>query len=133
MQKKVSLLMSLAFTFTSIGAAASVISYFQFGLQTGGPVVLIWGWIFASVFLLISGNTSKLIAFCFAEIVSAFPFAGSVYFWTGKICMPKYAPFASYICGNFILLGAITNVSSYIISSSQILHYIIKVTSIYKT
>jgi len=57
-------------------------------------------------------------AYCFAEIVSAFPFAGSVYVWTGKLSNKDYAPIASYFCGNFILIGALANVAAYIISNA---------------
>ena len=52
-------MMSIAFCFSSIGAAASIISYFEFSLTTGGPFVLIWGWLFSSFFLLITGKKIK--------------------------------------------------------------------------
>lgn len=58
------------------------------------------------------------LGFCFAEIVSAFPYAGSVYIWTGKLCVKEYAPVVSYFCGNFIFIGALANVAVYIISSA---------------
>jgi len=56
MAKKISPFMSLAFTFSSIGATASIIAYFDFGIKTGGPIVLIWGWIAVSFILMITGN-----------------------------------------------------------------------------
>ena len=40
-----------------------------------------------------------------AEICSAYPSAGSVYHWAGMLATPKWAPFASYICGWFNFLG----------------------------
>ena len=56
MAKKISPFMSLAFTFSSIGATASIIAYFDFGINTCGPIVLIWGWIAVSFILMITGN-----------------------------------------------------------------------------
>lgn len=118
MAKKVSPFMSLAFVFSSIGATGSLIAYFDFAMKTGGPMVILWGWLAVSAILMLT-------AFCFAEIVSAYPFAGSVYIWTGKLCIKEYAPITSYYCGNLILLGALANVTAYIISNAQILNYII--------
>ena len=56
MAKEISPFMSLAFCFASIGATASVIAYFDFAMKTGGPAVIIWGWIAVSAILLITGN-----------------------------------------------------------------------------
>jgi len=56
MAKEISPFMSLAFCFASIGATASVIAYFNFAMKTGGPAVILWGWIGVSLILLITGK-----------------------------------------------------------------------------
>ena len=63
-------------SFTNYGVALSVIcvssgltSLFQFGMITGGPVVMVWGWLVVSLFTL-------LVGLAMAEICSAFPTSG---------------------------------------------------------
>lgn len=74
-------------------------SYFcRTGLVTGGPVVMVWGWVIGSVFTILVGLSM-------AEICSTYPSAGSVYHWSGQLATKEHAPFASYICGWFNFLG----------------------------
>ena len=47
-----------------------------------------------------------------AEACSKYPFAGGIYVWSGKIGLPKYSPIMAYFSGNFICLGALTNIST---------------------
>lgn len=86
----------------------------NFGLETGGPVVIMWGWLLSSVFTL-------LIVASLAEICSAYPQAGSVYYWTGALASEEWAPVLSYICAWFNLLGNIANDSSFGFGLSQLL------------
>ena len=66
--------MSFAIGFTEVNTIVSVTSVLTYGLVTGGPVTMVWGWIIT--FAMTMG-----IAYNFAEICSVFPCAGSVYHW----------------------------------------------------
>ena len=66
--------MSFAIGFTEVNAIVSVTSILSYGLVTGGPVMIIWGWMITFVMTL-------TIAYNFAEICSVYPCAGSVYHW----------------------------------------------------
>lgn len=66
--------MSFTIGFTEVSAIISVTSILSYGLTTGGPVTIIWGWI-------ITFTMTMTIAANFAEICSVFPCAGSVYHW----------------------------------------------------
>jgi hypothetical protein len=66
--------MSFTIGFTEVSAIISVTSILSYGLTTGGPVTMIWGWI-------VTFFMTKSIAANFAEICSVFPCAGSVYHW----------------------------------------------------
>ena len=90
--------MSFTFCFTSVGVICSNALVFDYGLNTGGPVMLTWGWIVGSFFTI-------LIALSLAEITSTYPVSGSVYHWAGIMSSKKYAPISSYICGWFSFLG----------------------------
>ena len=47
--------MSLSFCFASIGSTGSLIAYFSYAMKTGGPLVIIWGWLLVSIVYLITG------------------------------------------------------------------------------
>ncbi|KAI8615213.1 APC amino acid permease [Chytriomyces sp. MP71] len=94
-------------SFTNYGVALSTIcicsgltSLFGFGLITGGPVVMTWGWLVVAFFTMIVG-------LAMAEICSAFPTSGGLYFWAAKLSRPQHQAFASWMTGWFNLLGQI--------------------------
>ena len=90
--------MSFTMVFTSVGVICSNALIFEYGLNTGGPVTLTWGWIVGSIFTI-------LIAMSLAEITSTYPVSGSVYHWAGLLASKKYAGLSSFICGWFSFLG----------------------------
>ena len=90
--------MNFSFCFTAVAVVSGCSLLFSFGLQTGGPVVMVWGWIVGSIF-------STIVGMSMAEICSSYPSAGSVYHWAGMLASPKWAPFSSYICGWFNFIG----------------------------
>ncbi|CAF0862368.1 unnamed protein product, partial [Didymodactylos carnosus] len=92
-------------TVTNYGVSLSIISIssgitslFGYGMITGGPVVMVWGWLIVSIFTLIVGAAM-------AEICSANPTSGGLYFWTAILVPESYKPFASWITGWFNLIG----------------------------
>lgn len=64
--------MNFSFTFTAVAVVSSVTVMFPYGLLTGGPVVMIWGWVVGSLF-------TNIVGLSMAEICSSYPSAGSVY------------------------------------------------------
>jgi amino acid transporter len=76
--------MNFTFCFTSVGVICSNALIFDYGINTGGPVMLTIGWIVGSFF-------TFLIALCLAEITSTYPVSGSVYAWAGILSNKKYA------------------------------------------
>lgn len=99
-------------TFTNFGLASSMISVllgiiplYSYSLQTGGPVVMFWGWIGVGVVCLVLVSS-------LAEINSAFPTMGALYYWAYRLGGPKWGPFASWMAGWTNLLGQIAGVAS---------------------
>ena len=70
--------MAFSFCFTAVAVISSITVTFGTGLATGGPAVLIWGWIIGSFFTLLVGLSME-------EICSTYPTAGSVYHWAGML------------------------------------------------
>ena len=107
--------MSFSFCFSSIAVITSLCLVINFGLETGGPVVMVWGWIAASVFTLFTVATM-------GEICSVYPSAGSVYYWSGVLApKPEWSPVLSYTCAWFNLLGNIASDSSFAFGLCQVL------------
>jgi amino acid transporter len=106
---------NFAFGFTEVAVLASFTSYYGYGLQTGGPATIIWG--FITVFAM---NTVS--AYSMAEICAAYPSAGSVYHWSAQLVPAQYAPLASYVCGWFNFLGNAAGDASFAVFFAQFLN-----------
>lgn len=92
-------------SFGNYGLALSVVcissgltSLFAYGLNTGGPVVMVWGWIVVAVF-------TMFVALAMAEISSAYPTSGGLYWWAARLSSKRYAPATSWMTGWFNLIG----------------------------
>ncbi|CAF1035908.1 unnamed protein product [Adineta steineri] len=81
-----------------ISITSGISSLFSFGMITGGPVVMIWGWLIVSFFTL-------CVALGMAEICSAYPTSGGLYYWTGILVPQRHKALASWFTGWFNLLG----------------------------
>ncbi|CDW80760.1 amino acid transporter [Stylonychia lemnae] len=98
--------MSFSITFTNVACISSIVMLIDFGMITGGPVVMLFGWILVSIFTMI-------VASSMAEICSTYPVTGSVYYWSGALANYKWSPIASYLCGWFNFLGNLANNASF--------------------
>jgi amino acid transporter len=92
---------NFAISFTIISVLAGCFTTYYQGWNNGGPVAISWGWPIISVFILI-------IAFCMAELVSAFPTAGGIYWWASKLGGPVWGWFTGW----FNLIGLIAILAS---------------------
>mmetsp|Transcript_18068 Transcript_18068/g.16363 ORF Transcript_18068/g.16363 Transcript_18068/m.16363 type:complete len:561 (-) Transcript_18068:150-1832(-) len=115
--------------FTNFGLAASMISIllgviplYTFELQSGGPVIMVWSWI-------IIGAFTMLLVSSLAEIASAYPTMGALYYWAYRLGGPTWGPFASWIAGWCNLLGQIAGVASGAYAGAQIFGEILALTS----
>ncbi|KAJ7205269.1 amino acid transporter [Mycena pura] len=89
-RREMSLFGVLGISFCAIGILTGMSSAFQTGLFSGGPLGLFWGWNIVSIFML-------LIALSLAEICSAYPTMGGLYFWVCK--MKPDVPFLGFGTG----------------------------------
>ena len=105
--------MNFSFTFTAVAVVSSVTVMFPYGLLTGGPVVMIWGWVVGSLF-------TNIVGLSMAEICSSYPSAGSVYHWAGMLANDEWAPFAAYYTGYFNFLGNAAGDASFAFGFAQL-------------
>lgn len=114
LKKGLNAFMSFSFCFSSIAVITSLCLVINFGLETGGPVVMTWGWLVASFFTLCTVCSM-------AEICSVYPSAGSVYYWTGMLSPNrKWSPVLSYICAWFNMMGNVACDASFAFGLSQV-------------
>jgi amino acid transporter len=89
---------TLLFSFTAVAVISSITNLFPIALSTGGPAVVVWSWIGASFLTIVIGLSMS-------EIGSAYPSAGSVYYWSARMAPPKWAPLIAFIDGWFNFIG----------------------------
>ena len=92
---------NFAISFTIISVLAGCFTTYDQAWNNGGPIAISWGWPIISGFILI-------IAFCMSELVSAYPTAGGIYWWSAKLGGPVWGWFTGW----FNLLGLIAIVAS---------------------
>ncbi|MGW1890033.1 amino acid permease [Streptomyces sp. NPDC002004] len=69
---------NFAISFTIINIISGIFSSFGFGMNAGGPRILVFGWIAVALMVLFVGASM-------AEIASAYPTSGALYFSAGKL------------------------------------------------
>lgn len=70
------------------------------GINSGGPILVIYG-------IILIALVSTAVGITLSELASAFPNAGGQYFWANELAPRKYANFASYLTGWFAWAGSI--------------------------
>ena len=70
------------------------------GINSGGPVLLIYGIILICLISICVGTS-------LSELASALPNAGGQYFWADELAPRRYANFAAYLTGWFAWAGSI--------------------------
>ncbi|MDP9241197.1 MAG: amino acid permease [Actinomycetota bacterium] len=90
---------NFAVSFTIISILSGCLTLYGFGMNTGGPVDMTWGWLFV-------GAMTLMVGLAMAEVCSSFPTAGGLYYWSAKLA--KNNPGAwSWFTGWFNFLGQV--------------------------
>jgi amino acid permease (GABA permease) len=90
---------NFAVSFTIISILSGCLTLFAFGMNTGGPMTMIWGWLLVGVFVV-------LVGLGMAEVCSSYPTAGGLYYWSAKLAK-KNSALWSWFTGWFNLLGQV--------------------------
>lgn len=91
--------------FSIIALLPSIASSLVYAVPYGGPASMVWGWLVASIFILFVG-------LAMAELASAAPTSGGLYFWTWTFSPPRYKKVLSWIVGYANTMGAIAGIAS---------------------
>jgi amino acid transporter len=88
---------NFAISFSIISILTGAIQLFGYGLQFAGPIINTAGWPLVSVFVL-------CVAASMAELASAYPTAGGLYFWAHRLGGHRWA----WVTAWFNMIGQIT-------------------------
>lgn len=80
---------NFAISFTIISILTGCMTMFGYGLNTGGPAVMLWGWLFV-------GGMTTFVGLAMAEQASAFPTTGALYYWSAKLAKRNTARWSWY-------------------------------------
>jgi amino acid transporter len=105
---------NFAISFSIISILAGCFTNFFAAWNNGGPVMVSIGWPVVAALILI-------VSLCMAEIVSAMPTAGGIYYWSAKLGGPS----ASWFTGWFNLIGLVAVVASVDYACASFLSYTI--------
>jgi len=90
---------NFAVSFTIISILSGCLTLYGTGMNSGGPVIITWGWPFVGVMTLFVG-------LAMAEVCSSFPTAGGLYYWSAKLA-PRNPAAWSWFTGWFNFLGQV--------------------------
>jgi amino acid permease (GABA permease) len=90
---------NFAVSFTIISILSGCLTLYGFGLNTGGPAIIVWGWPFV-------GLMTLLVGMAMAEVCSSYPTAGGLYYWSAKLARRNGAAW-SWFTGWFNFLGQV--------------------------
>ncbi|HWC80096.1 MAG TPA: amino acid permease [Pseudonocardiaceae bacterium] len=90
---------NFAVSFTIISILSGCLTLYSYGMNTGGPATMIWGWPLVGVFVV-------LVGLGMAEVCSSYPTAGGLYYWAAKLA-PRGGAAWSWFTGWFNLIGQV--------------------------
>ena len=90
---------NFAVSFTIISILSGCLTLYSFGMNTGGPAVIVWGWP-------VVGGMTIFVGLSMAEVCSSYPTAGGLYYWAAKLAKRNGAAW-SWFTGWFNFLGQV--------------------------
>jgi amino acid permease (GABA permease) len=99
LRRRMSGFSNFAVSFTIISILSGCLTLYGYGMNTGGPAVIVWGWPFVGIMTLFVG-------LAMAEVCSSFPTAGGLYYWSAKLA-PRHGAAWSWFTGWFNFLGQV--------------------------
>ncbi|MGO8959266.1 MAG: amino acid permease [Streptosporangiaceae bacterium] len=100
LRRRMSGFSNFAVSFTIISILSGCLTTYYFGMDEGGPAIIVWGWP-------IVGIMTLLVGLSMAEVCSSFPTAGGLYYWSAKLARTN-GPAWSWFTGWFNFLGQVS-------------------------
>ncbi|EEA21005.1 GABA/polyamine transporter [Talaromyces marneffei ATCC 18224] len=104
-KREFSLWTTFCVSFAVLGLLPSFASTLYYGMGYAGTGGMVWGWLIAMVFI-------QCVAMAMAELCSAMPTSGGLYYAAAVLAPPGYGPFAAWITGWSNWIGQVTSAPS---------------------
>jgi amino acid permease (GABA permease) len=98
--RRMSAFSNYAVSFTIISVLSGCLTLYLFGMNTGGPAVITWGWV-------VVGLMTLFVGLAMAEICSAYPTSAGLYFWAHRLAPARSAAAWAWFTGWFNVLGQV--------------------------
>ncbi|KDP35015.1 hypothetical protein JCGZ_09303 [Jatropha curcas] len=95
LSRSLSAISNFSVTFSIVSVITGLTTLYSTGLSFGGPLTMVYGWP-------IVGLLTSIVGLSMAEICSAYPTSGGLYFWSAKLCGNNWGPFASWLTGWYV-------------------------------
>jgi len=119
LNRKLSTFSNFAISFSIISVLAGALTTFYLPLLAGGPAAVTVSWI-------VIGGLALMVGMAMAEICSAMPTAGGLYYWSAKLAKtPEGGAKAAWYTGWFNLIGQIGVIASVDYALSVFIAYFI--------
>jgi amino acid permease (GABA permease) len=99
LRRRMSGFSNFAVSFTIISILSGCLTLYGYGMNTGGPAIIVWGWPIVGIMTLFVGLSM-------AEVCSSYPTAGGLYYWSAKLAKKNGAAW-SWFTGWFNFLGQV--------------------------
>ena len=99
LRRRMSGFSNFAVSFTIISILSGCLTLYSYGMNTGGPAVIVWGWPVVGIMTLFVGLSM-------AEVCSSYPTAGGLYYFSAKLAKRNGAAW-SWFTGWFNFLGQV--------------------------
>ncbi len=107
---------NFAISFTIISVLAGCFTTYQFAWNAGGPIAISWGWpIICGLILLVAVSMS--------ELVSKYPTAGGIYYWSSDLGGKAWGWFTGW----FNLIGLVGITASVVYGSAAFLNTVLQI------
>ncbi|KAF7713361.1 Amino acid permease [Penicillium ucsense] len=121
-KREFSLWTTFCVSFAVLGLLPSFASTLYYGMGYAGTAGMVWGWIVAMIFI-------QCIAMSMAELCSAMPTSGGLYYAAAVLAPPGYGPLAAWITGWSNWIGQITAAPSVNYALSAMILAAVSITS----
>ncbi|KAK8359961.1 hypothetical protein V6Z12_A04G130400 [Gossypium hirsutum] len=123
LSRSLSAIANFSVTFSIISVITGLTTMYSTGLTFGGPVTMVYGWPIVGVLTMIVG-------LAMAEICSAYPTSGGLYFWSARLCGNEWGPVVSWFTGWFNIVGQWAVTTSVDFSLAQLIQVIILLSTV---
>ncbi|CAO3632271.1 unnamed protein product [Mucor fragilis] len=120
LNRSISAFSNFAIAFSCCSVLSGLTPMWGDAMIDAGSMGVIWGWLITAVF-------TMLVALSLAEICSAYPTTGGLYFWVSRLATADWVPLACWVTGWCNWIGLCFGISSVDLGLSQFIAGVVSV------